>query len=98
MTEIAKPNPNTPATRAAKGASPAWAKPTKKAQLIELLGRKNGVDVPTLCKKFGWQPHSTRAALTGLRNAGYDLVSTKPENGKAMRYSLKPASDTGVAQ
>ncbi len=66
----------------------------KKAQLIQMLSRKAGADVATISKKLGWLPHTTRAALTGLRKSGYELTSEKPDNGKPSRYRItgKPAA------
>ena len=66
---------------------------TKKAQLIQMLSRKAGADVAAISAKFNWQPHSTRAALTGLRKSGYVLDAEKPGNGKPLRYRIvdKPA-------
>ena len=43
---------------------------TKRARLIGLLKRANGSGVATLSRELGWQQHTTRAALTGLRKAG----------------------------
>lgn len=62
------------------------SKPTKKAQLIALLQRKSGVTIVEASTKFGWQQHTTRAALTGLRKAGYEIELSKPENGGAGTY------------
>ena len=68
------------------------AEPPKKAskhdQLIRLLRRKTGADVPTISQKMGWQAHSTRAALTGLRKAGFVLEGAKPETGGPSRYRI----------
>ena len=65
------------------------AKPrTKKAQLIRMLSRKTGADVATISKKLGWLPHTTRAALSGLRKSGFDLISEKPGNGQPSRYRI----------
>ncbi len=61
---------------------------TKKARLISLLSKGRGVDVGSLSKKLGWQTHSTRAALTGLRKSGYVIELTKPGNGKPSRYHI----------
>ena len=61
---------------------------TKKAQLIQMLSRKAGADVDTISEKFGWLPHSTRAALSGLRKAGFELTPEKPGNGKPLRYRI----------
>jgi hypothetical protein len=68
---------------------------TKKAQLIRMLSRKAGADVAAISEKFGWLPHSTRAALTGLRKSGYDLDAENPGNGKPLRYRIigKPTAD-----
>ena len=54
---------------------------TKKAQLIRMLSRKSGADVSAISDKFGWLPHTTRAALSGLRKSGFELTSEKPGNG-----------------
>ncbi len=44
---------------------------TKAAILRKLLSRKAGASVSALQTATGWQPHSVRAALSGLRKAGY---------------------------
>jgi hypothetical protein len=51
---------------------------TKTAILRKLLGRKNGADIGTLQSATGWQPHSVRAGLSGLRKAGYTIVRSDP--------------------
>ena len=42
----------------------------KLAQVIELLGRADGATIVDLTPATGWLPHTTRAALTGLRKRG----------------------------
>lgn len=70
-------------------------KDTKKAQLIWLLSAKAGADVAAISGKLGWQPHTTRAAITGLKKAGYEVTTEKPDPDKPTRYrvtaSPKPA-------
>ncbi len=61
---------------------------TKKAQLIQMLTRKAGADVATISEKLGWQSHTTRAALTGLRKAGFEISAEKPGQGKALSYRI----------
>ena len=61
---------------------------TKKAQLIQLLSRKTGADVATISDKLGWQSHTTRAALTGLRKAGFEISAEKPGQGKPLSYRI----------
>jgi len=49
---------------------------TKKAQLIHMLSTQSGADLAVISGKLGWQIHTTRAAITGLRKAGF-AVETK---------------------
>lgn len=59
---------------------------TKAAILRKLLGCKNGADIGTLQSATGWQPHSVRAGLSGLRKAGYTIDRTEAAepSGKAI--------------
>ena len=61
---------------------------TKKQHLIRLLGLKSGADIMSLGEKLGWQPHTTRAAITGLRKAGYDIETERAGNGRPARYRI----------
>ena len=78
---------------------PISSKPrkTKKAQLIVMLSRKTGADVASISKKFGWLPHTTRAALTGLRKTGYQITAETPGTGKPSRYRIiaEPKGESG---
>ena len=51
---------------------------TKVAILRRLLTRKAGADLAALQEATGWQPHSVRAGLSGLRKAGYGIDRTEP--------------------
>ena len=64
------------------------SKQTKKARLIALLSRKSGADVPGLSTTLKWLPHTTRAALSGLRKAGYEIKSVKPGKDKPLHYRI----------
>ncbi len=75
-------------TRPAK--SRAKRTTTKKAQLIRMLSTKAGADVGVISNKLGWQSHTTRAAITGLKKAGY-AVSREKEVGKPTRYRIAAA-------
>ena len=66
---------------------------TKKARLIARLEDPRGADVTTLSTELGWQPHSTRAALTGLRKHGYTLERLPSEPDQPARYRI--AGTTG---
>lgn len=49
------------------------AAPTKKSTLLRLISHPKGVTIDALMKAIGWQPHSVRAALTGLRKDGHKI-------------------------
>lgn len=66
---------------------------TKKEQLIKLLGAKAGVDIKSLSEKLGWQQHTMRAALSGLRKAGYEVAGEKPVKGGLSKYRIVPAQE-----
>lgn len=51
----------------------------KVAQIRELLERPNGAGIDELTAATGWQPHSVRAALTGLRKRGIDVQREKQD-------------------
>lgn len=55
-----------------------------------MLSTKAGADVEAISNKLGWQSHTTRAAITGLKKAGY-AVSREKEGGKPMRYRIAAA-------
>lgn len=61
---------------------------SKTHQLIRLLSGKTGADVLTISQKLGWQAHTTRAAITGLRKAGHPIDHVKGVNGKPGRYRI----------
>jgi len=60
---------------------------SKKDQLIRLLGAKSGRDIETLSQKLGWKAHTIRAAISGLRKAGYEVRCDK-QIGSSSRYRI----------
>lgn len=50
---------------------------TKRARLIALLERNEEASLDDMVVATGWQPHTTRAALTGLRKSGKIIESDK---------------------
>jgi len=56
--------------------------------LIKLLGTKSGADIKSLSAKLGWQQHTTRAAMSGLRKAGYDVAGEEPAKGGAAKFRI----------
>lgn len=53
---------------------------SKTDAILKLMRRKQGATIPALQEVTGWLPHSTRAALTGLRKKGVAISRNK--NGK----------------
>lgn len=62
--------------------------PTKKSRLIALLSRKSGTTVMHASEQFRWQQHTTRAAITGLRKAGFEIDACKPDGGNTNTYRI----------
>jgi predicted ArsR family transcriptional regulator len=54
---------------------------SKKASILALLQRPQGAAIGDLTAATGWQTHSVRAALTGLRKEGNELARVKNEGG-----------------
>ena len=63
---------------------------TKQAQLIQLLQQEAGATTIELASALSWLPHTTRAALTGLRKKGHDVRSEKVDG--ETRYRIEGAS------
>ena len=62
-------------------------KPTKIETILKLLLRPNGASIAQLQKTVGWQPHSLRAALTGLRKKGHAIERARNAKG-VTRYCI----------
>jgi hypothetical protein len=59
---------------------------TKQARVIALLSREDGATLDDLIAETGWLPHTTRAALTGLRQKGYVLTKSKDADGRTVYH------------
>jgi hypothetical protein len=65
---------------------------SKLALVIEHLQRADGATLVDLTQATGWLPHTTRAALTGLRKRGYAVIRERiGAGGSAYRISDVPA-------
>jgi hypothetical protein len=78
-----------------EGGDPARVAPrdgSKLALVIELLRRADGATIVDLTQATGWLPHTTRAALTGLRKRGYAVIRERiGAEDSAYRISDAPA-------
>ena len=71
--------------RATQSADPEPKRPSKSGLVLELLTRPEGATIEQLVAGTGWLPHTTRAALTGLKKKGHTITSDKAE-GAARVY------------
>jgi hypothetical protein len=60
---------------------------SKQALLVGLLSRPQGATIAELTKATGWLPHTTRAALTRLRQSGYPVDSLRAK-GESTLYRI----------
>ena len=71
---------------------PAGANPprdgTKIAKVLGLLRRNDGATLAEMTAATSWLPHTTRAALTGLRKRGYDVSIDRSDKGRGSIYRV----------
>jgi hypothetical protein len=60
---------------------------SKLAYLVAMLARPDGASIDELVTTLEWLPHTTRAALTGLRKRGYALDTIRT-TGAPTRYRI----------
>ena len=59
---------------------------SKLAAVVDLLQREGGATIEQLADAMGWLPHTTRAALTGLRKRGFGIDRRKAKDERAGAY------------
>ena len=64
---------------------------SKTADVIAMLQRDSGATLPKLVEATGWLPHTTRAALTGLRKKGHAIARGKRD--ELTCYTLGAAAE-----
>jgi hypothetical protein len=88
----ARMNPDESAASAASNAAPSSSAPrdgTKLAQVIVLLRRDIGATLDDLIAATDWLPHTTRAALTGLRKRGYPVARERSDRKRESTYFIR---------
>jgi hypothetical protein len=91
-------NPDKSPVDSASDAAPPGSAPrsgTKLAQIIELLQSDAGATLDELIAATDWLPHTTRAALTGLRKRGYPVSRERSTSKRGSTYFIR--SDRMVA-
>ena len=76
--------------RRLQNSEPHGARPGGKlGTLLDAVSRPEGATLEDLSAAAGWQPHTTRAAISRLRQRGYDVRIATMGTRKA--YHLVPA-------
>src|SRR5215203_5668762 len=92
-----------PKRRAKKAAEPGEAQRetascggSKRAQIIALMQGVTGATLNDMVEATGWLPHTTRAALTGLRHKGYAIARGKNAKAETV-YRIDAAAGEGTS-
>lgn len=71
---------------------------TKLARILELLQRDCGATLEELIAATDWLPHTTRAALTGLRKRGYTVTIDRSDKERGSTYRARSDETIDVEQ
>ena len=63
----------------------------KTETVIGLMKQPSGTTLDELVTATGWQPHSARAVIAGLRKKGHNIVREKIDGVSRYRISLDAA-------
>ena len=70
---------------------------SKQALLVAMLTKDKGATLSALVEATGWLPHTTRAAITGLRKRGFAIERTRHEKlGSLYRIAGDQAASVGA--
>lgn len=74
--------------------APAVRPESKKTRLINMLRLPDRSTIAAISTALGWQAHTTRAAITGLRKAGHAVETSKPADGSiGLSYRIATKTD-----
>ena len=94
-----KPKPKSTAKHTVAQPASSLAKIGKCAAVVKLLARAKGATVDEMMTATGWQPHSVRAFLSGLRKRGQVLIREERKDGRhayrAGAAATPPHEDAG---
>ncbi len=63
--------------------------PSKTSTILGMLQHEGGTTLEEMVRATGWLPHTTRAALTGIRKKGHEVVRSKFDG--ETRYAIVAA-------
>ncbi|MFZ1726746.1 MAG: DUF3489 domain-containing protein [Albidovulum sp.] len=105
MAQIEKAKPATKSTKRPSAKPPTVVSPptqivitpastpmTKRDRLQARLEQADGASLKQLLQEFGWQPHTVRAAISGLRKAGFSVHREVGEAGAVYRIVSSKAA------
>ncbi|MCB1466698.1 MAG: DUF3489 domain-containing protein [Rhizobiaceae bacterium] len=94
MTQSGSTKSAEPRARSARRSSSGNTKPaaSKRDQLLARLESKGGARLKDLETALAWQPHTIRAAISGLRKAGYDVQREAGGGGAVYRIVAPKAA------
>jgi hypothetical protein len=70
---------------------PEFRTGSKQALILAMLRKKGGASLSELQSATGWLPHTTRAALTGLRKRGH-ILSRERDEKRGSVYRIEAAT------
>jgi Protein of unknown function (DUF3489) len=82
---------------AAKVGTAAPREGSKLASVMALLRRSEGATIDVLTKATGWLPHTTRAAITGVRKRGYSVILDRSAEGASVYRLADPQGSKAAA-
>ena len=85
----AKPAATDPACAAPPAVDPSLRPESKIAMVTRLLECSEGASLDEIVAATGWLPHTTRAALTGLKKKGHVISKAKLDD--VTRYTILKA-------
>ncbi len=88
----AKKSDNRTSGKPNKVLAPAKPPVTKRDRLRARLERADGATLIQLEQEFGWQPHTVRAAISGLRKAGLEVLREPGETSSVYRIAAAKAA------
>jgi hypothetical protein len=71
---------------------------SKIAVVIAMLGQQTGATIGEIASAMGWLPHTTRAALTGLRRRGYIFAIDRSDRRRGSIYRIEAKPHTTVSE
>jgi hypothetical protein len=91
--DVGEPQPgNGPVATVPEASKP----PTKIKLILDLLSRPQAATLDQMVEATGWLPHTTRAALTGLKKKGHEVTSTKADGVRTYRVIILQGEQANV--